>query len=152
MAEQRRVLDRNFGLEEFKYRIWSVDLEEDQTVEHVLTPRFFASVAGKIAGQDPANPKGIGDIIRVRKRDSSGYWSFLIVAIGQSFIKLHPIEKCEPPQPEMPADIPFATRWNPGKKSFEVIRTADKVMTAAGFQTKADAHAWIAEHMKAMVA
>jgi hypothetical protein len=149
---QRRLLDRNFGLEEYEFRTWSVKLEEDQTVDLLSDPRFFASVAVKIAGPDSANPQGIGDIVRVRKRATGELWEFAIIASGHTFIRLWPIKECLPPQPQVAEDSPLAFKYNSGKKNFDVIRVVDKVVTASGFQNKADAVAWIENHTKAMTA
>lgn len=148
----KRMTDKSFGVASFKYNRYSADLDETQTIEDALDENFWAHVADKIMGQDKANPRGIGDIIEIRKRDTAFYAEVIIVGIGKGFVKVHPLRAYAPADVAEADNSPLTTRWNPGRRCHEVIRKADKTFMHGGFQTKADAVAWIADHVKAMAA
>lgn len=143
-----KILDRQFGLVEFKFRRWSAELTEEQTLEIALDPTFWAGQVDKIMGHDKS--KGRGDIIEIRKADISLYAELLIVEIGAGFVKTVLISEAKPESIEIPASSPLATKWNVGKRCHEVVRVADNQVMHSGFQTKTSAAAWIDDHLKKM--
>lgn len=149
---KRRLMDKSFAVASFRYNRWAADLDETQTLEDALQESFWVSVADKIMGQDKLNPKGVGDIIEIRKRDTGLFAEVIVVAIGHGFVKVAPLRMYEPKEVDVPESAPLATRWNPGRKCHEVIRKADKQVMHGGFQTRDDAVNWLNEHMKAMAA
>ena len=151
-AKPRRLLDKSFGVASFKYNRWSAELDETQTLEHALEEHFWAGIAGKLMGQDKASPKGVGDIIEIRKRDTQQFAEVIVTAIGPGFVRVAQLRTFAPEDVSEPKSAPLTTRWSPGKKCHEVIRKNDKTVMASNFQTKADAVAWITEHVKAMAA
>ena len=144
------MLDKNFGLAEYKFKRWSVELDETHTLEHALDPTFYANQVDKIMGHDKA--RGRGDIIEIRKIDSGLYAEAVIVEIGVGYAKVELIRKAEPTVPEIAPNSPLTAKWNPGRKEFDVIRKSDAQMMKQGFQTKAAAAIWIDQHIKAMTA
>lgn len=131
---------------------WSAVLTEQQTLEDAMDPTFWADHVAKIMGFDKTNPLGRGNIIEVRKLDTGLYAELLIVEIGIGFVRTVLVRSAEPETVDIPESSPLAARWNAGAKSFDVIRKADSQIMRAGFQTKASAAAWIADHVKAMAA
>jgi len=146
----KSLLDRNFGELSFKFRRWSAELTPDQTLEDCLIPSFWKSQAQTIMGHDKSNPKGRGDIIEVRKPDTGTYAELLVIEVGPGFIRVRPLKAYDPPAVQEQATSPLTTRWNFGRKMHEVVRKADGVVMAQGFQTKDAAVAWISETMKKM--
>jgi hypothetical protein len=151
-AIQQRQHDKNFGLGSFKFNRWSAELDEAQTLEQALEPTFWTGQVDTIMGQDKSKPRGRGDIIEVRKADSGLYAELLVIEIGKGFVKVKLIARAEPEAVEVPAKSALTTRWNAGAKTHDVIRKADGQVMRGGFQTKATAAAWIADHIKAMAA
>lgn len=149
---KRRLLDKSFAVASFKYNRWSVDLDETQTLEDALEGPFWAGVADRIMGPDKTNIRGIGDIIEIRKRDTALFAEVIVTAIGPGFVRVAPLRAFEPKPAAEAETAPLTTKWNASKKCHDVIRKSDKTVMASTFQTKADAVAWITDHLKAMAA
>lgn len=149
---KRRLLDSEFAVASFRFNRWSAVLREDQTLDDAMSPVFWTNVAPKIMGHDAVNPRGLLDIIEVRKPDTGAYYELIITEIGNGFVKVSPVKAYEPASVALPEDSPLSTKWNVGKRCHDVIRKADNAVMRSGFQTKAGAMAWIADHLKAMAA
>jgi len=140
----RRALDRSFGLESFKYNTWAYDLDEPFTFDDVMKPDFWATQAHKLMGHD--KQKGRGDILRVRELRTGAMAEYQILELGVGYVKVNKIREAAAPSAEIPESSPLTTRYNIGKRTHEVIRKADGNVLMPGFQSKAAAAAWIAEH------
>lgn len=151
MADDKKVQKfqaRDFGMVQFKFNRWSLELSESQELESVFDGPAWVNLAPAIMGHNKAG--GRGDIIEIRKLDTGLYAEVMIQEIGQGFVKVVPIRAYQPEVIAIADDVPFKTRWNVGKRSHEVIRRADNQVMAGGFQTQQSAAAWIDNHMKAM--
>lgn len=151
-APRQRMLTKHFGLAEMKFRRWSAELTEAQSLDDAMNPTFWVEQASQLMGHDKANPKGRGDIIEVRKLDTGLYAELLVTEISPAFVRVELVRKAEPVIATIPDDCPLSTRWNVGNRTHEVIRRGDGAVMARGHQTKASAAAWIADHLKAMAA
>jgi hypothetical protein len=151
-AVRQRMLDKNFALNVagFKFNSWSALLEESQTIEHALDPKFWSDQVGKIIGHNKAG--GRGDIIEVRKLSTGLYAQLSIVEIAVGYVRVELIRGAEPSQAEVAEDCPLTTRWNAGAKTHEVIRKGDNAVLQGGFQTKNGAVAWLLDHINKMAA
>jgi hypothetical protein len=147
-----RALDRNFGLESFKYNSWAYDLEEPHTLENIADPSFWSTQAHKVIGHDKTKPKGRGDTLIVRDLRAGVYRKYLILEVGPGFMKLSLIEANKPEEVAIAKDSPLTVRWNKGKNLHEVIRKDDRSVLKSDFQTESAAAAWIADHLKQMAA
>ena len=147
----RKLLNKNFGVETFKFNRWSAELDETQTLDDAMRPEFFAEQAALLMGHTLNTPKGVGDIIVVRKLDTGDYWELIVREIGKGYIKTQLIAECKPVAVAVPEGA-LTTKWNVGKLQHEVIRKDNKTVMASGFQTKEKAAQWIAEHLRAMAA
>lgn len=147
-----RMLTKNFGVSSYRYNRWSADLDETQTLEDALQPRFWIDQSALLMGHDKANPKGRGDIIEVRKPDTGLYAELLVMEIGIGFIKVQLIARAEGKDPPIPENSPLTPKWNPGKRAHDVIRKDTNQVMASGFQSKEAAAQWIVDHLKAMAA
>lgn len=148
---QSRMHSKNFGQEEFKFRTWSAVLEETQTLEDALNPRFWIDQASQLMGFDKTNVMGRGDTIIVRKHDMTERWVLQVVEIGTGFIKAVLIAEGGLKDPVLPEASPLEWKWNAGRKAYDVIRK-DGFVLSSGHQTKDAAKAWIMDHTKAMAA
>lgn len=134
------------------YNRWQADLTEEQTLADALEPAFWQDVAAKIMGHDKARPLGLMDIIELRKRDTLDYWELQVVGVGNGYLKVRAIRESVSPEVKLPEGSSLKSRWNVGKRSHEVVSLTTQQVVAGGFQSPAEAAAWIAEHMKAMAA
>jgi hypothetical protein len=146
MTEEIRVpkfKTNDFGVASFKRNEWHLTLTEAHTMEHVSNPRLWAELLGK-----PTR----GDTVEAFKPDTGEWAKFVITEAAPGFIKLGRTEGFTPEAVVEPVDSGLETKWNVGKRTFDVIRSADKFPMAGGFQTKASAIAWINDHQKKVAA
>lgn len=141
----KKFAERNFGLAEFKRNVWHIVLEEHETFDDATNGSSWANLVSKIVGHDKS--RGPGDRIEVWKPDTGAFGEMIINEIGPGYVRASFIRAYEPKVVEVSADVPFITRWNPGKKTHEVLRRADNQVMSGGFQSKDKAVEWIADHM-----
>lgn len=144
-----RLHPKNFGKADYKANRWSAELSEKQALEDALDPTFWVDQAGQIMR---CPHKGLLDIIELRKPDAALYAELVILGTGAGYVKVKVLKSAQDDQIDIPAESPLTTKWSVGTKTYEVIRQADKVTLSAGFQTKAAAAAWIADHLSKMAA
>lgn len=149
---KERMQMKNFGLAEHRFRRWSAELTEAQSLQDAMDPTFWVDQARQIIGHDKSQPKGRGDIIEVRKLDTGLYAELVITEITPTYLRTVLVRASEPEQVVIPEDAALTTKWNAGTKCHEVVRKADNAVMQGGFQTKAAAAKWIDEHLKAMAA
>lgn len=147
-----RMSTKNFAGAAFRYNEWAADLDENQEMDDVFNPRFWVDQAATLMGFDKTQPKGLMDIIHVRKRDAMQYAKLMVVEIGAGYIKTVLIEAAAARPVTLPETSALAIKWNPARKAHDVIRRADNVVLSGGYQTKDAAKAWIDQHTKAMAA
>jgi hypothetical protein len=146
MTEEIRVPKfkaNDFGVASFQRNEWRLTLTEAHTMEHVTNPRLWGDILGKMVR---------GDMVEAFKPDTGDYARFVVTEAGTGFIKLGMTEAFAPEAVVEPEDVGLETKWNVGKRAFDVIRSADKFPMAGGFQTKASAVAWINDHQKKVAA
>jgi hypothetical protein len=142
----------------FVTNIWRADLPESQSFDDCLDPTFWMHVVDKVAGDNKANLRGIGDDVVIFKRDEMSKRTYMITGIGAGFIRLteKKSERVEVETAEVSEASPLQTRWNVGKRGHEVVRTegngAFVTVLAGPYQTKAEAVAWINDHLAKMAA
>ncbi len=152
VVHQQNLLNRNFGVETFKFNRWSVELTEAQTLADAMRPEFFAEASATIMGHNPTSPKGLGDVIVVRKLDTGDYWELVVREVGKGYVKTQLKAECRPAEVIVPETSALTIKWNVGKRCHEVIRKDTNAVMSSGHQTKQKAADWIADHMRAMAA
>jgi hypothetical protein len=146
MTEEIRIpkfRSNDFGVASYKRNEWHLMLTEAHTMEHVSNPRLWGDLLGKIVR---------ADVVEAFKPDSGEWARFIVIEAGPGFIKLGKTESFTPEVVVAPEDIGLETKWNVGKRAFDVIRSADKFVMKGGFQTKASAVEWINDHQKKVAA
>lgn len=143
MADTPRFKTPDFGVASFKRTEWHLTLTEAHSMDDVQNAALWRDLLGK-----PVR----GDIVEAFKPDSGDWAKFVILESAPGFIKLGRTEGYVPEAVSMPEDTGLETKWNVGKRAFDVIRSADKFPMAGGFQTKASAIAWINDHQKKVAA
>lgn len=149
---KQRCRASEFGVLEYKYPRYSVELTEAQTLEDAVEPSFYSDIADKIIGGDKTKPQGRGRIIEVRKLSIALYAELLITETGPGFIRTKLLRSTDDGSVELPKDCPLGIKWNAGTKTHEVVRTSDNQVMRGGFQTQNGAAGWIVDHLKAMAA
>lgn len=137
---------RNFNADHagLKHTIWSLDLQEEETIDLAMDRSAWKSV---VASRHPRP----GDTIQVRAHDDSRYWSLFVLGTGPGWLKASIIEQTRAEAvPELPEDCPLTTKWIVGNRTYDVIRRGDNTVLKGGFKMKPDAIAWIVEHLSSM--
>lgn len=137
-----RFKTADFGVSSYKATDWRLELQPSQTLDDVNDPHLWKDILGK---QAP------GDTIAAFKPDSGAYGKFIVLECGPGFIRLAKIEGYTPQEIKEP-EGQLGLKWNPGKKSYTVIRKTDGYVMAKDFQTKASAIGWIDDHNAKMAA
>jgi hypothetical protein len=146
MTEEIRIPKfkaNDFGIASFKRSDWHLTLTETHTMEHVSNPRLWGDLLGKIKR---------GDTVEAFKPDTGDFARFVVTEAGPGFIKLGRTEGFTPEVVVEPKDVGLETKWNVGKRAYDVIRSVDKFVMQGGFQTKETAVAWINDHQKKVAA
>lgn len=151
-SNKHRLQSKNFGVASFKFNRWSAELEESQTLDDALRPEFWAEQSSVLMGHDPAKPSGRGDIIEIRQLNTGLFVELIVREIGKGYVKCEVLRRQEPEAVAVPDSSPLGTKWNPGTKTFAVIRKDNGAVMSSGHQTKPAALEWIANHLKAMAA
>lgn len=135
---------------------WHYAMPEKQSFDDCANQDFWTHVSDKVAGDNKAAPRGIGDTLVIFKRDAMALRRYMIAGIGAGFIRLVEIERAAVADvAPLREDSPLKTRWNPGKKCHEVVRIdGENLMSimATNFQTKAEAMLWLNDHLQKMAA
>ena len=144
----RRMRPHNFCESSFGFRRWSAVLEEGQLLDDCKSETFWAHVAARVMGHDLTKPLGRGDIVEVRSFDNSTYAEFIVMAVSPGGLRVRMLRLDQIVEAAAAAAGPLAPKWNFGRKMFDVIRQSDRTVISSGYQTKADALAWIESTLK----
>lgn len=148
-VQRQQLMQKNFGRADYRSNRWRAELPEHQTLDDALDPSFWTSQADEL--MRPAH-KGRGDIIEIWKPDASQFAELLVVETGKGFVRTVLLRSEKPDDVAAPEASPLSLKWNIGSRSHDVVRKADGVVMRTGFQTKAAAVAWIADHMAKVAA
>lgn len=145
---EKKLNERYFEQEEFKFARMSATLPVGTTLEDALKPEFWSRVAYRLrpkSSMDSRPRDYAGSIISVRTEDHSMYAELYVRAIGESSLTVALIG-----QPtyfglkEVQSDK-YRIHWNVGKRGYDVIRNSDGAIVADGIKikTKEQAQTWI---------
>ena len=150
---------------EYHRNVWSVTPEAFTPLSVVLAPGFFTHVAAQFR---------VGDRVEVSPEDGVWYAELLVrsvskldakfgVLLYRDFDESQPILVPDtdeaaplldddvitaPPEPKWTGD--YAVKWAGPKAKFRVMRPSDRSVLQDGFDTEADAKAWMNGHLQAM--
>ena len=150
---RKRILQKDVKLVEFAHRRWSAALQEGQTLDEALVPEFWSDVAR-------GDQRGMmaGDVVELRSFDHSFFAEIYVRKVEQGSATVALIRSTDfidrkaEAKAEAAPHAALATRWNPGRQCFEVIRSSDKEVVSTGHKLKEDAKAWIETHLRALKA
>ena len=149
---RKRVLQKDVKLVEFAHRRWATSLQEGQTLEDAITPEFWADIV-----RNDGRGMVAGDVIEIRSFDHSLFAELYArkVEQGAAFMALIRaadfVDRAAEAKASKHDDV-LTSRWNVGKRTFDVIRSSDRQIVSSGHKLKEDAQAWIEDHLKALKA
>lgn len=145
-TESRKLIVPRFKNAEFERVIYQACPENGVTFEDVCQPEFWSHVAEKLKPMDR---------IEVLAEDGSYFAELLVVDAGRLFAKVAVLRFVELASLDVPEDLAstlaeFKVEFKGPTLKHCVIRQSDKQVVQEGIQRKADAEAWIREHLKAI--
>lgn len=145
-AESRKLIVPRFKNAEFERVVYQACPEVSTTFEDVCEPAFWSHVAEKLKP---------GDRIEVLTEDNSYFAELLVVDAGRLFAKVAVLRYVELSSPDVPEGLTgvapeFKVQYKGPALKHVVIRLSDNQIVQDGIALKADAHAWVKEHVQAL--
>lgn len=147
-AQEPSKLDpHRIGMAEHKFNVFAVTVEPGITKADVLRTDFWAHVSKQLR---------VSDKIILTVDDGSIYGELLVIASDRLWAKMHILQwvnlqtrdvsetQAAGPSPE----DNYLIEWKGNVKKHVVIRKSDQAILHEGDQTKAEAAAWLAGHLK----
>lgn len=125
--------------------IWYVVPEHSTPFEALLDSKYWAHVSAKFKPRDR---------IEVDAEDGSYFAELVVIDAGRLFAKVALLRKIELKAEEVGSDVSpdFEVKWAGRHAKWRVMRKADKASLKDGFDDRAQADLWLANHLKAMAA
>ena len=150
MPELRNVkLERNrFHGAEFKRQIFVADVEQNTQLEDIANPAFWGNISNQL---------GLFDRIEVRCEDGSWIAELLVLEATNTYARVKilnciELEEQEVAQTAIAAPSGYEVFHRGTHHKWAVKRLSDSEVIHNGESSRAAAHAWVAEHMKAVAA
>ena len=151
--ESPRALKRTaFQSSEFAYANLSATLPVDWTVEDALKPEFWVHAADMLQKTPVTNePDKAGAIIELRTVDHAFYARLYVRAAQERGLIVQLLGEPVYFGLKSVESASFETRWNVGKRGYDVIRKSDREIVVDGSKipTKEAAQDWIDKTLKA---
>ena len=149
-AEPPRTLPmRDFKISEYEYARFSARLGVGVTIEDALKPEFWVHVVHLLAKAPvTGEPDKAGAVIEIRTVDHSFYAELYVRAVQDRGLLVSVLREPVYFGPKEVSTAQFETRWNVGKRGFDVLRKSDREIVAGGLPTREAAAEWIEKTMK----
>lgn len=124
--------------------VWQVIVPSHVTKEDLLKSEFWTHMAKRFKPFDR---------IEVRADNDTFFAEILVVACGQTWVKMHPLGWAEiEPMKEEDLVLPdgFEIRHRGAVARWSVIRTKGKKLLSENHASRGDALNWLKEHQKAL--
>lgn len=136
-----------FCVEGQQYIQFTATMPIGHTLEDALNPEYWVHVCHILQAPTNSNePDRSGSIIELRTEDHSMYTRLYVRAVLERGLTVEVIKDGVTYfGPKEMADEKFDTRWNVGKRGWDIIRQSDKEIVGDGseFKTKEMANEWI---------
>lgn len=144
----KKLPSSRFKLADYKRNEFRVTPEHGTTLEDIQKPEFWTHVAAQLAQFDT---------IEVIPEDGSFYAELLVITSGKQFatvkllrhVELERTVKKDAPEAQMHPD--YRIEWGGVAEKHRIVRSDGEVM-AKGLQKKADAEAWLKDHLAQLAA
>lgn len=145
-ATQRKLTAPRFKNAEYERTIWQASIEAGVPFEDVQKPEFWGHVA--------ENLKPLARI-EVIAEDLSYFAELIVIDCDRLWAKTQVLRfvdlRSDVAEDLLPAmSSGFKVEYKGPTKKHVVIRLADNEIVQEGIATKAEANAWVAEHLKAL--
>lgn len=129
---------------EFENQDHCATVEDGVTLEHLLQPEFWSHVAPQMRPYDE---------ISVRVDDGTYYARLLVLSVGRNWAKVHVLEvhqltAKDVDMTQAEAFDGFEVKYRGPHCKFSVIRKKDNALLQEKMGSKAEAQAWLAQHVK----
>jgi len=151
----RKLPESHFKQSEFVRAHMDAELPLGHTIDDTLKPEYWAHVAYRLQKDALSGAKDrAGAIIRVTAIDMSFTAELFVRAVQEQGLV---VELLKPDArgvcwlgPNAVESDRFETRWNVGKRGFDIIRESDREIVADGsvIKTREMAKSWIDETMR----
>lgn len=136
-----------FHIDGHQYIRFSATLPVGVTIEDALQPEYWVHICHILQKEPVAGDRDkAGSIIEVRTEDHAFYAELYVRAVQERGLIVELVRDVVSFGPkEVLKEEGFETRWNIGKKGFDIIRKTDReiVADAATLPTKEMANEWI---------
>ena len=145
MSEVKRAVILNpqrMGLAEQLRQDWVVNAEEGTSVQDVLDPGYWSHMAAQLKIYD-----------HVEVRLETGEWVLELIAldVGRNYARMYVTQKYDFAEVDVSTPsgaITHRVDWKGPQRKHVVIRLSDSAVLQEGFSNKADAIAWMENHIK----
>lgn len=129
---------------EFERTVYVVTAHEHTDPEDLLEPEYWTHVAEKFKPFDK---------IEARADDGSWYAELIVLETSRRWTRMHLLQKADLTTKDVSLTQSklqeFAVDWKGPHRKFCVIRLSDQEILHDAEQTKAGAHSWLAERIRA---
>lgn len=133
---------------EFDRIVHTANPPAGHTLEHMLSPAYWAHVAPKLRPWDK---------VEIRAEDGTYFAEFLVLACDRTWAKMHVLRWDDLTTQDVslsaaqPAASAYEVKHNP-TLHWHVVRKADRQLMHRDAQTAEDAQTWLREHLKVVPA
>ena len=142
----RVILSKNLTPSGHRYGRMEVTMPVGFTIEDAMKPECWANVAHQFRKVAMTNdPDQVGTILELRTEDHAFYAELYIRAVNERSLTVAILREPVYFGPAAVKSAGFETRWNVGKRGFDVLRKSDRqiVADAASIKTREQAQDWI---------
>lgn len=142
----RKLLEKDFQLDEqFVYARACVTLPVGWAFEECLKPEFWVNIAPKFKKDQFTNgPEKTGAVVTIRTADHAFYAELYVRAVRERDLIVSIVKEPVYFGPKEVQSDKYETRWNVGKRSYDIIRKSDKEIVGEA-KTKEGVVDWIAK-------
>ena len=142
--EKRAVVlnPQRIGLAEQLRQDWVVNAEEGTTVKDVLETGYWAHIAAQLQ---------IYDHIEVRLETGEWVLELIVLDVGRNYARVYLTQRYDFAEVRMDTPtnaITHKVEWKGPQRKHVVVRLSDSAALQEGFSSKAEAAAWMENHIK----
>lgn len=139
-----KLLEKHFSIDgSYAYQRSAITLPVGWKFEWCLKPEFWAQVAYKFKGDKMTGGIDVeGGVVEVRTEDHAFYGELYVRAVRDDGIVAAVLREPVYFGLQEIKSSAFETKWNVGKRKFDIIRLSDREVVASA-KTKDDAQSWI---------
>lgn len=136
--------ENRFSEANYKRNVWNVILPENESMDGVLEPLYWAHVARMLRPMDR---------IEVFKEDGTEWCELLVIFVDRVAAKVVMLNHVDlAPQAPASVDPEYGIKWAGPHAKFRVVRLSDKHVVQDKLETAQHAAEWLIGYVKALAA